>query len=596
MTTPPTPVIQPYRVFVGGLQPNVAFKDIEERLRSFGTVRDVEITVRESRVDGSPQSFCHLTLDATEKSVKMCVRSLNLSKWRGGTLRVELASAPRFDERLRIEQTQPYVPTRVVNKICTPMLEPVDGERGWKKVKGRLMPSLTVAGPRAGAPPVRELPDHIVTRIKPLSEGPLAQREKVRVAELAWHLTEEDVTAYDRRRLESLQRNDLLVEQANAARKQRRNRSAKAAPVGAVAGAVADEQSEGAVAPGVEHVGATNDEDEDESSGSGSASANVIAIPIDLTDVDDASFEAVEEELSDDAKRKVLEAPVADESDDEAELAQVLKRPRTDGAGSVRFSDSVVSFDKPDETARVAARKPAPKAGAVAPVAAKSNDAHARPVEINVPRLRSLFFNVSADDETFSFADQLVVHPNASAAPVESAASVEAVATTDAGEDVDVDVDADDDNEYDARPVGAALEAGLFALLPPTSADSYLESLFGAPAVADALPAPTAPSVPAEATPQRVFRLLSNDNAAPEQPSAASVLRQAPPVAGVRSKTLAKQLQKTTQKERQRAEKAEKNKKVVAASKIATPMRMSDMSDIANLLAGGKKKTATKKN
>jgi hypothetical protein len=152
-----------------------------------------------------------------------------------------------------------------------------------------------------------------------------------------------------------------------------------------------------------------------------------------------------------------------------------------------------------------------------------------------------------------------------------------------------VDAD-DDDDEYNARPVTAALDAGLFTLLPTTSADSYLDQLFGGGGNASEEKAPpVANAPPAKATPERVFRLLATDDTSmPTESAAASVRKEAPPVAGVRSQTLVKQLQRTTRKQRLQAEK----KKAVDSSKIATPMRMADM---AGLLAAGQKKQNKRK-
>jgi hypothetical protein len=311
------------RLFIGGLHADVRESDIEARLRSFGRVRDVEISHRTS---DEHATFCHATLDASSAQIRQCIRALHRSKWRGGALRVEVASSPRFDERLRIEREA--TSTSAADDVASSesaeaMLRPVENERGWQKVKGRLMPRLTIAGPYKGAPSVREVPEQLITRLKFLSDGPLAPKSReMSIVELyaTFNGADDADDARRRERQRAAQReHELRIVEINAKRQlstarqelRKRDRETKRTPL---------------AAPVLD--------DADDTSGSASESFHGEAIPVDLDDVDDASFEAVDEEASVDdaaAARARFQEPNFDDDDSDDggdDLGAVLKKAR----------------------------------------------------------------------------------------------------------------------------------------------------------------------------------------------------------------------------------------------------------------------------
>lgn len=584
------------RLFIGGLHHDVRVSDIEARLSSFGAVRDVEISHRTSDPHAS---FCHATLLASAAQARQCVRALHRSKWRGGALRVEIASSPRFDERLRIERETPIVSDSDDDAASAQgaLLRPVENERGWQKVKGRLMPRLTIAGPYKGAPSVREVPEQLITRLKFLSDGPLAPKSReLSIVELHSALNGDNAADDERRRERqrvAQREHELRIVEINAKRQlssarqelRKRNRETKEAPV------------------------AVLDDDADDTSGSASESYHGEAIPVDLNDVDDDSFEAVDEEASVDdaaAARARFQEPNFvddDDDDDDGDLGAFLKKARKNPLPPpVRDEEGPASPPpSPQRVAptRAAASQPVKPVKPVAPVEPTPPKVG---VQVNVPRLRSLFFNVADSDPLFAASDQGVLRRTTSVATETTKDDSDDNGDGDDVHDDDDDHDntgepvsnaLDEEEEYEARPISAALDAGKFSLMPAATTDSFLATLFEGPTKsATAEAAPTKTAQPTSSQPQRVFRLFAPNSA--NDSSAISPAMQArqssQPVAGIKSKALLGQLDRKAKKEQQ---KAQQQKTIDVQS--ATITKPKPLFDIAAMLAPLSSKKERKK-
>ncbi|XP_058422091.1 nucleolar protein 8 isoform X3 [Diceros bicornis minor] len=79
------------RLFVGGLGRNISEADLQNQFSRFGEVSDVEIITRKDD-QGNPQKvFAYINIRVTETDLKKCMSVLNKTKWKGGTLQIQLA-------------------------------------------------------------------------------------------------------------------------------------------------------------------------------------------------------------------------------------------------------------------------------------------------------------------------------------------------------------------------------------------------------------------------------------------------------------------------------------------------------------------------
>ncbi|KAK3512581.1 hypothetical protein QTP70_017213 [Hemibagrus guttatus] len=104
------------RLYIGGLSHAITQKDLRDRFGKFGDVSDVEIITRKDE-DGAPlKTFAYVNITISDNDYKRCVTVLNKSKWKGGTLQIELAKES-FLHRLTAERQQ------TAEKIQTPKTE-----------------------------------------------------------------------------------------------------------------------------------------------------------------------------------------------------------------------------------------------------------------------------------------------------------------------------------------------------------------------------------------------------------------------------------------------------------------------------------------
>ncbi|XP_011233650.2 nucleolar protein 8 isoform X1 [Ailuropoda melanoleuca] len=79
------------RLFVGGLGQNISETDLQNQFSRFGEVSDVEIITRKDD-QGNPQKvFAYINIRVAEADLNKCMSALNKTKWKGGTLQIQLA-------------------------------------------------------------------------------------------------------------------------------------------------------------------------------------------------------------------------------------------------------------------------------------------------------------------------------------------------------------------------------------------------------------------------------------------------------------------------------------------------------------------------
>ncbi|KAI5093436.1 nucleolar protein 8 isoform X1 [Silurus meridionalis] len=135
------------RLYIGGLSHTISQKDLRDRFGKFGEVSDVEIITRKDE-HGSPlKTFAYINLTISDSDYKRCVTVLNKSKWKGGTLQIELAKES-FLQRLAKERQQ------AAEKTHTPKTD----------VKEKIVESFIAAGVEnfhmKAAVPGTEIPGH----------------------------------------------------------------------------------------------------------------------------------------------------------------------------------------------------------------------------------------------------------------------------------------------------------------------------------------------------------------------------------------------------------------------------------------------------
>uniref|UniRef100_A0A8C6RRG0 Nucleolar protein 8 n=2 Tax=Nannospalax galili TaxID=1026970 RepID=A0A8C6RRG0_NANGA len=79
------------RLFVGGLSQAISKTDLQDQFTRFGEVSDVEIITRKDEQGNSQKIFAYVNIKIAETDLKKCMSVLNKTKWKGGTLQIQLA-------------------------------------------------------------------------------------------------------------------------------------------------------------------------------------------------------------------------------------------------------------------------------------------------------------------------------------------------------------------------------------------------------------------------------------------------------------------------------------------------------------------------
>ncbi|NXA45229.1 NOL8 protein, partial [Nothocercus julius] len=135
------------RLYVGGLGHTISKAELQERFGKFGHVLDAEIITRRDEQAGSPtKTFAYITVSISETDFRKCMSILNKTKWKGGTLQIELAKES-FLHRLAMEREEAKM----------------QKEKPQRGDKGNLVESLKEAGIvdfHMKAVPGTEVPGH----------------------------------------------------------------------------------------------------------------------------------------------------------------------------------------------------------------------------------------------------------------------------------------------------------------------------------------------------------------------------------------------------------------------------------------------------
>ncbi|XP_066473616.1 nucleolar protein 8 [Tiliqua scincoides] len=100
------PVVK--RLYVGGLVHTVSKTELQERFGKFGNVTEIEIVTRKDEQGQPTKTFAYINITISDKELKKCISVLNKSKWKGGTLQIELAKES-FLHRLARERQEASV-------------------------------------------------------------------------------------------------------------------------------------------------------------------------------------------------------------------------------------------------------------------------------------------------------------------------------------------------------------------------------------------------------------------------------------------------------------------------------------------------------
>ncbi|XP_018407790.1 PREDICTED: nucleolar protein 8 [Nanorana parkeri] len=79
------------RLYVGGISPLVTKAELADRFGKFGKIDDVEIVYRKDDQGNAIKTFAYLNVNISDVDLKKCMSVLNKTKWKGGTLQIEIA-------------------------------------------------------------------------------------------------------------------------------------------------------------------------------------------------------------------------------------------------------------------------------------------------------------------------------------------------------------------------------------------------------------------------------------------------------------------------------------------------------------------------
>ncbi|KAM6062477.1 nucleolar protein 8 [Chlamydotis macqueenii] len=93
------------RLYVGGLGHTVSKAELEERFGKFGDVLDAEIITRKDDQGNPMKTFAYISVNISDADLRKCISILNKTKWKGGTLQIEVAKES-FLHRLAMEREE----------------------------------------------------------------------------------------------------------------------------------------------------------------------------------------------------------------------------------------------------------------------------------------------------------------------------------------------------------------------------------------------------------------------------------------------------------------------------------------------------------
>lgn len=196
------------RLFVGGLFPGVTEDDIVERFKHFGEVTDVEIKKKKTTDTASlGNTFAYIDLNITDENLFKCISLYNKTKWKGFSLRIQLAKED-FLKRLIKERENGFAVKPKIKNHKGKHQEPlknqkiqdfvmqgavpgtlIEGEKDWVVGKyGRVLPIVHIPS-KHGKKIMTVDPSkycHNLKRMKDIGE------DSSNIDTLTWHLREEN--------------------------------------------------------------------------------------------------------------------------------------------------------------------------------------------------------------------------------------------------------------------------------------------------------------------------------------------------------------------------------------------------------------------
>ncbi|XP_060095863.1 nucleolar protein 8 [Heteronotia binoei] len=195
------------RLYVGGLDYTVSEAELRERFCKFGNVTDTEIVIRKDEKGKPTKTFAYISISLSEKELRKCISALNKTKWKGGTLQIELAkecflhrlARERHEASMTKENTSSNSMTNILDSMKKSGVEDfhlkavpgteIPDHKDWIVGKfGRVLPVLHMKA-RHTNKVMKYDPSKYCHNLKKLDSD---LNERVPVSQLTWHLEEED--------------------------------------------------------------------------------------------------------------------------------------------------------------------------------------------------------------------------------------------------------------------------------------------------------------------------------------------------------------------------------------------------------------------
>uniref|UniRef100_A0A2D4F224 Nucleolar protein 8 n=4 Tax=Micrurus corallinus TaxID=54390 RepID=A0A2D4F224_MICCO len=195
------------RLYIGGLGHSVSEDELYERFSKFGNVTETEIISRKDEHGNPTKTFAYLNILLSEKELKKCMSVLNKTKWKGGTLQIELAkesflhrlARERQEASMTKEKTDYNGMTDIQKSLkksgvvdfhvkAVPGTE-IPNHKDWVVSKfGRVLPILHLKDQHKSKI-IKYDPSKYCQNLKKLDQEPI---DAVPISQLTWHLQEAD--------------------------------------------------------------------------------------------------------------------------------------------------------------------------------------------------------------------------------------------------------------------------------------------------------------------------------------------------------------------------------------------------------------------
>lgn len=196
------------RLFVGGLFPGVTEDDIIERFKRFGEITGVEIKKKKTTDTASlGNTFAYIDLNITDENLSKCFSLYNKTKWKGLSLRIQLAKED-FLKRLIKERENGFAVKPKIKKPKGKHQEPlknqkiqdfvmqgavpgtlIEGGKDWVVGKyGRVLPIVHIPS-KHGKKIMTVDPSKFCHNLKRMKDD---REDSSNIDALTWHLREEN--------------------------------------------------------------------------------------------------------------------------------------------------------------------------------------------------------------------------------------------------------------------------------------------------------------------------------------------------------------------------------------------------------------------